>query len=437
MLPNNAQAPLPRVVEIARDLIRFDTTNFGLGKSNGESEAARYIQNLFTNIGLASEIFDSAPGRSSLIARVKGTDPSLPALVVHGHLDVVPAEAADWQHPPFSGEIHEGYLWGRGAVDMKNMDAMIIASLEAMAAQNIQPKRDLIIAFFADEEDGGGLGSHYLVREHPELFAGAAEAISEVGGYSVQMAQKTVYLIQTGEKAMLWLNLKVSGKAGHGSVLNDDNAITKLAEALLRLNQAHWPITLTHSTEHLLKAIAELYEKDFEQSDPRDLAKLTAGAEKFVSATLQTTVNPTGLVSGYKHNVVPGSAIAWLDVRTLPGQEEEVLAELQSIVGPEFEFEIVRRDVGLESPFSGTLVDAMVASLKKHDPEALVLPYLLSGGTDNKALSLLGIRGFGFVPLKLPEGFDFPSMFHGVDERVPIDSLVLGEQILFELLTSY
>lgn len=431
------QHDLPRVVEIARDLIRIDTTNFGLGKSHGEREAAEYVEVIFDRLGLTATLIDAEPGRTSIVARVPGSDPTLPALVVHGHLDVVPAEASDWQVDPFGGIIADGYLWGRGAVDMKNMNAMILASLEKMADQQIQPRRDLIIAFFADEEDGGQLGSHYLVREHPEFFAGATEAISEVGGYSVQLANRTTYLIQTGEKSLIWLNLKVSGRAGHGSLRNDNNAVTKLAEALVRLAELKWPIQLTQTTEHLLRRIAELHGLDFAQSNPEDLAALAGSAERFVSATLQSTVNPTGLISGYKHNVVPGSATAWLDIRTLPGQEETVLDTIRKVLGPEIELEIQRQDIGLETSFDGDLVEAMINSLHRFDPDALVLPYLLSGGTDNKALSTLGIRGFGFVPLKLPADLDFPNLFHGVDERVPIDSLVLGEQILFTLLTSY
>ncbi|GAA2246137.1 M20/M25/M40 family metallo-hydrolase [Herbiconiux moechotypicola] len=422
---------------IARDLIRFDTSNYGEGRSNGETLAAEYLAAHLERLGLTVQSFDSAPGRTSIVSRVEGADPSKPALVVHGHTDVVPAIADDWSVDPFGGEVKDGMLWGRGAVDMKNMDAMIVAALDRILSSGRRPARDLVIAFFADEENGGVFGSHHLVTKHPELFAGATEAISEVGGYSIDLAGKRAYLVQTGEKALIWMKLVARGTAGHGSQINRDNAVTRLATAVAAIGSREWPVHLTDTTRQLLDRVAALLGKDATQLSPDEIAIQTGTASRFISATLRTTTNPTGLTAGYKHNVIPDRAEAMIDVRVLPGHEEAVMAEIREIVGPDIEIVVSHEDIGLETTFDGELVDAMVASLQEHDPGAEVLPYLLSGGTDNKALSLLGIRGFGFAPLQLPPSLDFPAMFHGVDERVPIEALGFGTDVLTDLLLRY
>jgi acetylornithine deacetylase/succinyl-diaminopimelate desuccinylase-like protein len=428
---------LDLTAEIARDLIRFDTTNYGEGRSNGETDAAEYVAGKLRGLGLAPELFDSEPGRTSVVARVRGRDSSKPALVVHGHLDVVPADPANWSVDPFGGVIKDGLLWGRGAVDMKNMDAMMLAALTDIVGTGQAPARDLVVAFFADEENGGALGSHYLVHEHPELFAGATEAISEVGGYSITLAGKRAYLLQTGEKALIWIKLIARGDAAHGSRLIHNNAVTKLAEAVAKLGRREWPIRLTDTTSQLLAELARILEVDPHAVGPDELALATGTASGFIQASLRTTTNPTALQAGYKHNVIPDTAEARIDIRSLPGEEDAVLAEVAELVGPDIEIVVMHRDIGLETEFGGPLIDSVVATLGRHDPGAPVLPYLLSAGTDNKALSTLGIKGYGFAPLKLPADLDFPAMFHGVDERVPLDALVFGRQVLTDLLQSY
>jgi len=428
---------LDLTAEIARDLIRFDTTNYGEGRSNGETDAAEYVAEKLRDLGLTPELFDSEPGRTSVVARVAGRDRSKEALVVHGHLDVVPADPANWSVDPFGGIIQDGMLWGRGAVDMKNMDAMILASLQDVIGSGGAPERDLVIAFFADEEAGGVLGSHYLAREHPGLFAGATEAISEVGGYSITLGGQRAYLLQTGEKALIWAKLVARGNAGHGSRIHHDNAITRLAEAVAKVGRREWPIRLTDTTTQLLAEIARILGVDPERVGPDELALATGTASGFIQASLRTTTNPTGLQAGYKHNVIPDSAEALIDIRSLPGAENAVLAEIAELVGPDIEIVTMHRDIGLETEFGGPLIDAIVGTLEKHDPGAPVLPYLLPAGTDNKALSTLGIKGYGFAPLKLPADLDFPAMFHGVDERVPLDALVFGRRVLTDLLSTY
>ena len=441
MAPTSAvQQPnteLEETAAIARDLIRFDTSNYGEGKANGEREAAEYVEAELAALGLAPQLFESEPRRTSVVARVPGRDPEKPALVLHGHLDVVPADARNWSIDPFGGEIRDGMLWGRGAVDMKDMDAMMLTALRDIIGAGSLPEREIVVAFFADEEAGGGLGASWLVDHHPELFAGATTAISEVGGYSITVDGTRAYLLQTGEKSLIWVRLIARGVAAHGSRLIRDNAVTKLAEAIARLGRREWPLRLTGTTRELLGEIAGVLGVDPERTSPDELALATGSASGFITATLRTTANPTVLDAGYKHNVIPDHAEALVDIRTLPGEEDVVLAEIQELVGDDIEIRIVHRDIGLESSTTGPLVDAVRRTIELHDPGAPVFPYLLSGGTDNKSLSRLGIAGYGFAPLRLPEGLDFPAMFHGVDERVPLDALSFGRRVLRDLLLAY
>ena len=427
---------LSETARIARDLIRFDTSNWGNGRANSETEAARYVGDFLESLGLEVEYIDSAPGRTSVITRIPGANTELPALVVHGHLDVVPVDPAHWSVDPFAGEIRDGMLWGRGAVDMKNMDAMILTAVAEILRSGDKPNRELIVAFFSDEENGGVFGSHHIVTHRPELFDGATEAISEVGGYSVTISDERAYLIQTGEKALIWATITAHGDAAHGSRVIPNNAVTKLAEAVVALGRAEWPVTMTRTTTALVTELAAMLDLPAD-TDPRDVVAATGLAAGFLSPSLATTSNPTQLSAGYKHNVIPDTASAAIDIRPLPGTEDDVLARIREIVGPEIDIEIAVQDIGLENDFDTPIVEAMARSLNAFDPGARMLPYLLSGGTDNKALAMLGIRGYGFAPLKLPADLDFPGMFHGVDERVPLDALDFGHRVLTDFLRSY
>ncbi|SJN22072.1 N-succinyl-L,L-diaminopimelate desuccinylase [Microbacterium esteraromaticum] len=429
-----SETALPEVAAIARDLIRIDTSNFGGGKANGEREAAEYVGAYLKSLGLEPEYYEPIPRRTNVMARVRGRNPERPALVVHGHLDVVPAMAEDWTVDPFEGVVRDGMLWGRGAVDMKNMDAMILTAVADLLRAGEQPDRDLILVFFADEENGGVEGSALVVRDKPEWFEGATEAISEVGGYSITVDDQRAYLLQVGEKALMWLRLVAKGRAGHGSRYHEDNAVTRLAEAVAAIGRTRWPIRLTPTTEALLQGLGELTGRTTD--DPDALAAAAGPAEAFLRSTFRTTANPTALTAGYKHNVIPETAEALVDVRVIPGTEDDVLAQLQRIVGDDIQIDTVVRDIGMETPFEGDLVDAMVAALGKHDPGVPVIPYLLGAGTDNKALASIGITGYGFAPLQLPADLDFTGMFHGVDERVPVESLVFGQRVLADLLRS-
>ncbi|MGV8876068.1 MAG: M20/M25/M40 family metallo-hydrolase [Rhodoglobus sp.] len=441
-----SEPQLERTARIAQDLIRLDTSNYGDGRSNGETAAAEYLGAKLEEMGLATQYFDSAPGRTTVVCRVEGSYDTAssaphakerPALVVHGHTDVVPADPHNWTVDPFAGEIRDGLLWGRGAVDMKNMDAMIITALGDILSAGKRPARDLVIAFFADEENGGKFGSHFMIDQHAEVFDGATEAISEVGGYSVDLQGQRAYLLQTGEKALLWIKLTARGMAAHGSRVISNNAITKLAEAIAIIGRQEWPVRLTDTTTMMIAELSKILNIDPEVVGPDELIMATGTASGFLQATLRTTSNPTLLKSGYKHNVIPDTAEALVDIRTLPGEEDEVLAAVRALLPDEIEIEVMHRDIGLETSFDGPLVDAMIGSLGVFDPGAPVLPYLMSGGTDNKALKRLDITGYGFAPLQLPPEIDFPGMFHGVDERVPLEALVFGRQVLADLLLKY
>ena len=423
--------------EICRNLIRIDTSNYGRGESKGERRAAEYVAGLLEEVGLAATMVESAPGRTSVFARMEGTDPSADALLVHGHLDVVPAVAEDWSVDPFAAEIRDGMIWGRGAVDMKDMDAMILSVVRHMVRTGQKPKRDIMLGFFADEEAGMEYGSKWVVRNHPELFEGVTDAISEVGGYSANIGGQRAYLLQTAEKGLMWMRLFADGTAGHGSQVNTDNPVTRLSRAMASIGEYQWPIELTKTTRQFLDTVTELTGVEFDPQNPQRMLDELGSVARFVGATLQNTANPSMLSSGYKVNVIPGTAEAGLDVRFLPEQREIVLEKLRELAGEGIRFEFEADDIGLEVPFSGNVVDAMVASLKQHDPEAVVMPYMLSAGTDNKALDPLGITGYGFVPLRLPDELDFPAMFHGVDERVPIASLEFGADVLHTLLIGY
>lgn len=434
--PPMTSRPDAEVVDICRDLIRIDTSNYGDSSGPGERAAAEYVAGLLDEVGLEPQLLESEPGRTTVVARMEGADPTRSdALLIHGHLDVVPAEAADWSHHPFAGEIADGCVWGRGAIDMKDMDAMVLSVVRHRLRTGRRPARPVVLCFLADEEAGGVLGSHWIVDKHPELFEGCTEGISEVGGFSLTVRDDLrLYLVETAQKGIAWMRLTAAGTAGHGSMINHDNAVVELAEAVARLGRHRWPVQITSAVREFLAAVEEAYGVPLDPSDEEELVSRLGSIAKIVGATLRNTANPTMLRAGYKHNVIPGHAQAYVDGRFLPGHEEEFLATVDEIIGPKVRRELLVHDIALETEFAGDLVAAMQASLAAEDPGARAVPYCLSAGTDAKAFSLLGIRGFGFAPLRLPPDLDFAGMFHGVDERVPVDGLEFGARVLDRLL---
>ncbi|MGX9671695.1 M20/M25/M40 family metallo-hydrolase [Mycobacterium sp. HM-7] len=437
-------APEDEVVDLVSSLIRFDTSNTGEPETTkGEEDCARWVAEKLREVGYTTEYVEAgAPGRGNVFARLKGADSNRGALLIHGHLDVVPAEPADWSVHPFSGAVKDGYVWGRGAVDMKDMCGMMIAVARHLKRENIVPPRDLVFAFVSDEEHGGTYGCQWLVDNRPDLFDGITEAIGEVGGFSLTVptkdgGERRLYLIETAEKGLSWMRLTARGRAGHGSMVHDDNAVTEIAEAVAKLGRHQFPLVLSESVEQFLAAVSEETGYDLDPNSPDlegSIAKL-GGIARIVGATLRDTANPTMLKAGYKANVIPATAEAMVDCRVLPGRKEAFERELDALLGPNITRTWERDLPSVETTFDGDLVDAMNSAILAVDPDARTVPYMMSGGTDAKSFARLGIRCFGFAPLKLPPELDFAALFHGVDERVPVDALQFGAKVLEHFLT--
>ena len=424
--------PAAEVVDICRDLIRIDTTNFGDQPGPGERKAAELVATLLDEVGIESELWEAEPGRTNVLARWGGTAGE--PVLVHGHLDVVPADADDWQVHPFAGEIQDGQLWGRGAVDMKDFDAMLLSVVRARARAGAVPDRPIVMCFTADEEAGGTKGAGPLVQAKREWFEDCTFAVGEVGGFSTTVRGRRLYLIEAAEKGMAWMRLTATGNAGHGSMRHPDNAVTTLAEAVARIGRHEWPVELTPTMQVLMATVGELAGVEATPENAEELVQEFGPASRMLGAVLKHTTNPTMLDAGYKVNVVPGRATAQVDGRFLPGKEEEFVATLRELAGPDVEIEWITKMHGLETPYDGAMAAAMTSSILEEDPDALVTPYLMSGGTDAKYFTDLGMRAYGFAPLRLPEDLDFTGLFHGVDERVPVDALEFGARVLDRFL---
>jgi acetylornithine deacetylase/succinyl-diaminopimelate desuccinylase-like protein len=432
MTTSGVPDPANEVVVLLSDLIRINTSN----PTHPERPAAEWAAERLAEVDIDARIFESEPGRASVVARVPGSDPTRSPLLIHGHLDVVPAEAAEWTIHPFSGEVRDGYVWGRGAIDMKDMNAMTLAVLRNWARRDHQPPRDIVLAFVADEESGGVYGAHWLVDNHPELFADCSEAISEVGGYSYSIGNDLrLYPIETAEKGINWLRLRATGTPSHGSMLHDDNAVTRLAAAVSRIGAHEFPVVVTDTVRRFLEELAALTGLPIDPDDPEPSLRTLGSAARVIGSTIRNTANPTMLSAGYKANVIPGTAEATIDARFLPGHEAEMLETLDELIGEGIDRETLIRDIAVETSFDGAVVDSMAEALRSEDPGARPVPYLMSGGTDAKSFSTLGIRCFGFVPVRLPPDLDFITIWHGIDERVPIDGLRFGVRVLDRFLS--
>jgi len=424
--------PETDVIELAQDLIRIDSSNFGDVEGPGERDVAEYVATYLSDLGLEPVLRESEPRRTSLTALWEGDDRTRPPLVVHGHLDVVPAFREDWSVDPFGAEIKDGMIWGRGAVDMKGIDAMYLAAVGRLIKADKKPARDIVLAFFADEEHGGARGAKWMAHNHPDDFHGASEAISEVGGFSIQVRDKRVYLIQTAEKGIQWLRLVGTGRQGHGSFVHEDNAVTHLAGALSRIGTHQWPTEISPTVERLLRGTAAIAGVEY-ATDPATLRAIIAelgSIGAMVDSSIRNTSNPTMMDAGYKTNVIPDSATGFVDTRFLAGQEELVLRKVEELAGTHVKVEQYITEPYIEAPFESDLVERMIAAIHLDDPEAVVLPYSLMGGTDNKHLAGIGITGYGFAPLRLPQELEFSKLFHGIDERVPVESLTFGTRVL-------
>lgn len=428
------------VVTLASDLIRIDTSNRGGGDCR-ERPAAEYVAERLDEAGIEPRLLESAPGRANVVARIPGLDPGRPALLVHGHLDVVPAEPADWTVDPFSGEVRDGMVWGRGALDMKAMDATVLAVVRSWARHGRRPGRDLVLAFTADEEDSSAAGADWLVRRHPELFDGCTEGVSEAGGYTVHAGGGVrLYPVGAGERGTAWLDLTARGTAGHGSAVTADNAVGALAAAVARIHAHRWPVRLTPTVRAALRALGAALDVDADPDAPGfdvdEVLDRLGPARVLVEPTVRNSANPTMLRAGYKVNVIPAVATARVDGRVLPGTDDEFRATLDELTGPAVSWDYHHREVALEAPVDSPTYAAMAAALLAEDPGAHVVPVCMSGGTDAKQFSRLGVVGYGFAPLRLPDGFDRGAMVHGVDERVPVDALEFGVRVLDRFLST-
>jgi acetylornithine deacetylase/succinyl-diaminopimelate desuccinylase-like protein len=428
------------VVSLTSELIQIDTSNYG-GGSGSERPAAEYVASQLADAGIEAVLLESAPGRANVVARVAGSSPSLPALLVHGHLDVVPAVASDWSVHPFSGEVRDGVVWGRGAVDMKNMVAMMLAVALGWVREGRSPQRDVVFAFTADEEDRAAAGADWLVRKHADLFEGCTEGISESGAYTFHAGDGVrLYPIGAGERGTAWLDLVARGTAGHGSRVNRDNAVGALAAAVARIDAYDWPVRLTPTVRAALTsigaAVGVAIDPDASGFDVDAVLERLGPARRLVEATIRNSANPTMLSAGYKVNVIPGVATGRIDGRVLPGTEDEFEAALDELTGPFVEWSYHHRSTALSAPVDSPTFAAMSAAVLAEDPGAHVVPVCMAGGTDAKQFSRLGIVGYGFAPLRLPPSFDYHALFHGVDERVPVDALRFGVRVLDRFLSS-
>ncbi|TDC67295.1 M20/M25/M40 family metallo-hydrolase [Actinomadura sp. GC306] len=419
---------------ICADLIRFDTVNRGEGAARPERPAAEHVAALLAEAGAEPRIVESAPGRASVLARLPGTDPGHPAFLVHGHLDVVPADPAEWTVPPFSGEVRDGCVWGRGAIDMKGSLAMTLAVVRRRLREGRRTRGDLVLAFLADEECTGEYGSRYVAREHREFFTGCTEAISESGGFSVDAGEVRVYPVATGERGTAWMRLTARGTAGHGSKPAPDNAVAELAHAVSRLAAHPWPVRLTPGVRALLDGLADALGTTIDHGRLDEEAVRLGGAGRLFAGTIRNTANPTRLDAGYKVNVVPGTATAQVDGRYLPGTGEEFLATVDRLLGPKVAREFINHEEAPAADPAGPTFAALADALRAEDPAARPVPYVMAGGTDAKAFHRIGITSYGFAPLRLGPGLDYLGMFHGVDERVPLDGLAFGTRVLDRFL---
>jgi acetylornithine deacetylase/succinyl-diaminopimelate desuccinylase-like protein len=421
---------VPPVAQICSDLIRFETTNPGAD----ERGAAEYVATLLSDWGLSPVLLESEARRSNVVARVPGTDPGAPALLVQGHLDVVPADAGEWKTHPHSGEVADGFVWGRGAVDMKNAVAMTLAAVGGALAAGRRPPRDVVLAFVADEEAGGRLGAGYLVEKHRDLFDGCAAAIGEVGGFNLPARDGTpTFAVSVADKGLRWYEIRQRGTAGHGSMVAQDNPIRGLAENLLRLLDTAHPLEVLEPMRLLASAL-----EGRPVDDPDEVFTVLAATGPFsrmLCAALTNTVNVTRIGAGYKENVIPGDAWARLDCRYLPGQDEALHRRILGALGPAAALDIIRHSPAAVSGHDGEWFDRLADALRAVVPDCRVAPFVFSGGTDNKWFGRLGIPTYGFTPMLLPPGYDFPAMFHGVDERVPVSALHFGVEVLQRLLS--
>lgn len=431
-------------ISLLKDLLRLNTTN----PPGNERLAADYIAALLTREGIEFQMLSREPSRANIVARIRGSGTEGP-LLLNGHLDVVPAEAAKWKHDPFGGEEIDGYIWGRGAIDMKNMVAMSLMTLILVKRLNLPLKRDLILAAVADEEAGSRYGALYLTEEHPELVR-AQYVLNEVGGHTLHMKGTRFYPIQVSERGICWFELKAHGDPGHGSMPHPHNAVVRLARAISALGRVRMPQHNTTVVEAFIKKLASHIPFPENKILPLLLSPRLSGPvldllqkqnlEQAIAlnALLRNTVSPTMLSAGSKVNVIPSSASAQLDGRILPGQtRDDFLREVQQIVGDDLKVTVLEHHDGTIFSADTPLFDTICRTLEKSDPGCVPVPYMIPGFTDSFAYGKLGAICYGFSPVQLPEDLNFARMYHGHNERIPKDGYLWGLRVLYDVVSQF
>ncbi|MDQ5823581.1 MAG: M20/M25/M40 family metallo-hydrolase [Chloroflexota bacterium] len=434
-----------RPAELLQDLLRFDTTN----PPGNERECVYYIHNLLYDAGFDTEILGLDDNRPNLVTRLKGRGEA-PGLLMQGHVDVVTTYGQDWQHPPFGGDLIDGYVWGRGAIDMKSGVAMMIAALLRARAEGLEPPGDVVLAVLADEEAGSDYGAKYLVEHHPYLFDGVKYAIGEAGGSTEYIGGRKFYPIQIGEKQMCWMRAIVRGPGGHASLPMRGGAMSKLGHMLTTLDNNRLPVHITPPVRQSIEAIAAALSPemgnmvlgllDSTKTDAildrlGDLGGAVREVARSLDAVLHNTAQPTVVRGGEKTNVIPSEIVVEFDGRLLPGYKpEDMLSEVGALLGDEVELEVVRF-TAFEKPIDMSLYDTLADIMREMDPEGVPVPYVLSGVTDAVNFAKLDIQSYGFTPMKLPEGFNYIETVHAADERIPVEAMDFGTEAIYRLIT--
>ena len=426
-----------------QDLLRIDTTN----PPGNEKLAVDYLRAVFDREGIAYTVVDTAPGRQCITARLTGRQRDT-GLMMTSHLDVVPVDREHWRADPFGAQILDGEIYGRGAIDMKNVTAYSLAAFLAAKRSGWALEHDLVFNAFADEEAGCAQGSRVVVEKHPELIA-SKYALNELGGFTLHLGGKRLYPIQVAEKGLVWLKMRVEGDPGHGSMPHHNNAVVKLARAVERLGSVSTPLKVHPIVNGFLDEMGKalgpvpaLFLKLARNPLFSDLIlkKLMPDKDKakVIYASIRDTVNPTGLAAGKKVNVIPSVAEVTLDCRTVPGTtREQLIREIVDIVGPGFTFEVIEEGMAVPSAFDTPMWNILERTIEARDPGARAVPYLVVGFTDDTEISKLGIRTYGFSPVKLPPGLEFSRLYHGHDERIPVDGFRWGVQTFVEAVHRY
>ena len=430
-------------IQYLRDLIRFDTTN----PPGNELPAAQYVADILSAEGLEPIVLESAPQRGNVVARLRGSD-SLGALMLMSHLDVVPAAAEEWDHPPFAADLADGYIWGRGAVDTKQLTAMELATVVTLTRQQVPLKRDIVLVATADEEVGGASGMGWLVEQHPDLIS-CEYAINEGGGFGLTLGDKTLFLCQTGEKGVCWMRLTARGRPGHGSIPHSNNAVCRLSAALARLGRARLPQHRTVTVDRLVHSFAGT--QRFPMSlllplmlnpaiEPLVLRRLEGQGPlaSALAASLHNTVSPTVVRAGNKTNVIPVEASAEVDGRLVPGQHpEDLLNEIKPLLGPGITVEILQQSQPYESEPDSPLYDAFADVLQRHEPGCELVPFLVPGATDGRFLAERGVKVYGFSPAKQEPGWPLLEMAHAPNERISLANMEFGTTVLYDVVKGF